>query len=147
MNPQTRQPQVGSAPDLAVVEEALGHLTETAPAGLAHSALVAVGLADDYTVLDSPVGPLRIAWNGRGVSTVDGATDDEAFALRFEARTGRPIRRYAHPAPGDRAPTTLRGLTATSRVTNCQAEHLGGITRRRAGRRGPRWDRPAGCSP
>jgi O-6-methylguanine DNA methyltransferase len=93
MNPQTRQPQAGSTPGLALVEEALGRLTETAPAGLAHSALVAVGLADDYTVLDSPVGQLRIAWNGRGVAAVESAPDDRAFEVRFQARTGRPIRR------------------------------------------------------
>jgi O-6-methylguanine DNA methyltransferase len=75
------------------VEAALADLTETAPSGLAHATLVAVGLADDYAIIESPIGPLRIAWNGRGVSTVDGATDDRAFELRFEARTGRPIRR------------------------------------------------------
>jgi O-6-methylguanine DNA methyltransferase len=104
MNPQTRQPRAGSTPDLALVEEALGHLAETAPAGLAHSALVAVGLADDYTVLDSPVGQLRIAWNGRGVAAVESAPDDRAFEVRFQARTGRPIRRVdALPADLARA--------------------------------------------
>jgi len=34
-----------------------------------------VGLADDYAVIDSPVGPLRVAWNGRGVSAVESAVD------------------------------------------------------------------------
>ncbi len=74
-------------------EAALTGLRETAPAGLAHATLVAVGLADDYAVIDSPVGPLRVAWNGRGVSEVAGATDDEAFEARFHARTGRVARR------------------------------------------------------
>ena len=115
MNPQTRQPQAGSAPDLAVVEEALGHLTETAPAGLAHSALVAVGLADDYTVLDSPVGQLRIAWNGRGVAAVESAPDDRAFEVRFQARTGRPIRRV-EALPADLARAIERRLGGDRRA-------------------------------
>jgi O-6-methylguanine DNA methyltransferase len=115
MNPQTRQPRVGSTPDLALVEEALGHLTETAPAGLAHSALVAVGLADDYTVLDSPVGQLRIAWNGRGVAAVESAPDDRAFEVRFQARTGRPIRRV-EALPADLARAIERRLGGDRRA-------------------------------
>jgi O-6-methylguanine DNA methyltransferase len=74
-------------------EAGLTGLREPAPPGLAHSTLVAVGLADDYAVIDSPVGPLRVAWNGRGVSEVAGATDDAAFEARFHARTGRAARR------------------------------------------------------
>jgi O-6-methylguanine DNA methyltransferase len=80
-------------PGLAAIEAALSTLAEPAPAHLGHGALVAVGLADDYAVIDSPIGPLRIAWNGRGVSTVDGAPDDKAFEQGFFARTGRRARR------------------------------------------------------
>jgi O-6-methylguanine DNA methyltransferase len=80
-------------------EAALAGLREPAPAGLAHATLVAVGLADDYAVIPSPVGDLRIAWNGRGVSEVAGATDDATFEARFHARTGRvALRRDALPA-------------------------------------------------
>ena len=80
-------------------EAALAGLREPAPPGLAHATLVAVGLADDYAVIESPVGPLRVAWNGRGVSEVAGATDDAAFEARFHARTGRrAVRREALPA-------------------------------------------------
>jgi O-6-methylguanine DNA methyltransferase len=74
-------------------EAALAGLREPAPPGLAHRTLVAVGLADDFAVIDSPVGPLRVAWNGRGVSEVAGATDDATFQARFHARTGRVARR------------------------------------------------------
>jgi O-6-methylguanine DNA methyltransferase len=74
-------------------EAALAGLREPAPAGLAHATLVAVGLADDYAVMESPVGPLRVAWNARGVSTVEAAPDDETFETRFHARTGRVARR------------------------------------------------------
>ena len=104
MNRQPNQPPVTTPPELAVVEAALGRLTETAPAGLAHATLAAVGLADDYAIVASPIGPLRIAWNGRGVSAVESAPDDRAFELRFEARTRRPIhRREALPADLARA--------------------------------------------
>jgi O-6-methylguanine DNA methyltransferase len=108
-----------------IAETALAGLREPAPLGLAHAALVAVGLADDYAPMDSPVGPLRVAWNGRGVSTVEEAPDDAAFEARFHARTGRVARRRdALPADlarkierrlaGDRhnrIPLDLRGTT------------------------------------
>jgi O-6-methylguanine DNA methyltransferase len=91
-----------TATDLATVEAALATLVEPAPPSLAHNTLVAVGLADDYALIDSPVGPLRVAWNGRGVSAVEQAADDRAFELRFFARTGR---RAEHR---DELPVTLR---------------------------------------
>ena len=47
-----------------------------APPTLRASVLVEVGLADRYGHVDSPLGPLVVAWNGRGVSTVDLAGDD-----------------------------------------------------------------------
>jgi len=84
-------------PDPFFVETALAGLTETAPAGLAHGALVTVGLADDYATIDSPIGPLWIAWNGRGVAAVESAPDDRAFEARLQARTGRPISAAIQP--------------------------------------------------
>lgn len=82
-----------SAADVARLEVGLADLRETAPATLRHDTLVAVGLADDYAVVPSPIGPLRVAWNARGVSAVDGAADDAAFEARLKARTGRPAAR------------------------------------------------------
>lgn len=79
--------------DLSAIEAALATLAEPAPPTLGHGALVAIGLADDYAVIESPVGPLRVAWNGRGVSAVESAADDHAFELRFLARTGRRAER------------------------------------------------------
>jgi hypothetical protein len=64
-----------------IAEAALAGLREPAPSALAHSTLVAVGLADDYALMASPVGPLRVAWNARGVSAVE-----EAAATRVVAR-------------------------------------------------------------
>jgi len=83
-------PPVGSAdPGFAAIEAALSTLAEPAPDRLGHEVLVRVGLADNYAVVDSPLGPLRVAWNARGVSAVDGSTEDRAFEQAFLARTGR----------------------------------------------------------
>lgn len=115
MNRQTNERGEASAPELAVIEAALAGLTETAPAGLAHATLVAVGLADDYAVVESPIGPLRIAWNGRGVSAVESAPDDRTFEVRREARTGRPIRRR-EALPADLARAVERRLAGDRRA-------------------------------
>jgi O-6-methylguanine DNA methyltransferase len=87
-------------PELATIEAALASLAEPAPPSLAHGALVAVGLADDYAVIDSPIGPLRVVWNGRGVSSVESAVDDGRFEAGFLARTGRRARRREHLPEG-----------------------------------------------
>lgn len=115
MNRQTNEAPETTAPELAVVEAALAGLTESAPAGLAHATLVAVGLADDYALVESPIGPLRIAWNGRGVSAVESAPDDRTFELRREARTGRPIRRR-EALPADLARAVERRMAGDRRA-------------------------------
>ncbi len=68
---------------------ALASLAVPAPANLRPAVLVEVGLADHYARVDSPLGPVVVAWNGRGVSTVDLAGDDGAFEARHLASTGR----------------------------------------------------------
>lgn len=73
----------------AAVEAALADLSATAPAALRPKVLVEVGLADAYAHIDSPIGPLTVAWNGRGVSIVDAATDGPTFEARHRAATGR----------------------------------------------------------
>lgn len=97
-----------------IAATALAGLREPAPERLAHAALVAVGLADDYAVMDSPVGALRIAWNARGVSAVEEAPDDETFERRFRARTGRVARRR-DALPGDLARRIERRLAGDRR--------------------------------
>jgi O-6-methylguanine DNA methyltransferase len=77
---------VGEA-DLAA---ALADLAVKAPATLATGVLVEVGLADTYAPIDSPIGRLFVAWNGRGVSSVGVAADDPAgFEMAHRSRTGR----------------------------------------------------------
>jgi len=64
-------------------------LAAPAPAGLAEDALVAVGLADRIAPLDTPIGALWVAWNGRGLASVDQAHDGPTAAAEHQARTGR----------------------------------------------------------
>jgi len=78
-----------NAPDVRAIETALADLGLAAPATLAPDVLVEIGLADRFATIDSPIGPLYVAWNGRGVSTVEQAGDDAAFEARHRARTGR----------------------------------------------------------
>jgi O-6-methylguanine DNA methyltransferase len=86
---------------LALVEAALAELGVSAPESLLPNTLVAAGLADQYVVLQTPLGPVFVAWNGRGVSTITEAGDERAFEARFRAEFGRPIR------PGTSLPPAL----------------------------------------
>jgi O-6-methylguanine DNA methyltransferase len=88
-----------NAVSLADVESALASLALRAPATLAPATLVAVGLADEYATMDSPIGPVFVAWNGRGVSAVDAAGDRRQFEQRFGRTFGRPIRPAAAIGP------------------------------------------------
>jgi len=82
----------------------VGTLHATAPAGFADDVLVALGLADHYAETASPLGPVFVAWNGRGVAWVAGAGDAAAFEAEVTRHTGRPIRRAASLPPSlDRA--------------------------------------------
>lgn len=100
------------------IEGALAGLTVPAPSSLRPAVLIETGLADAYARIDSVIGPLVVAWNGRGVSMVDVATGAEAFEARHRAATGR-----AAFAVGE-----VPGALARA------------IARRLAGDRGPRID-------
>jgi O-6-methylguanine DNA methyltransferase len=67
----------------------LTDLAVTAPSTLRPAVLVELGLVDQYAHIDSPLGPLIVAWNGRGVSSVGQARDDADFEARHRAATGR----------------------------------------------------------
>lgn len=71
------------------IESVLADLAATAPARLRPAVLMEVGLADAYARIDSPIGALTVAWNGRGVSIVDAADDDATFEAHHRAVTGR----------------------------------------------------------
>ena len=114
-----------SEPSDETLARMLGSLDLPAPGGLAQGALVRTGLADEWAELPSPLGPIAVAWNGRGISWIDRAEDPEAFAERFAARVGRPLfrasevparlaRAVAARLAGDRRvriPLDLRGRT------------------------------------
>ena len=86
------------------LEEAMASLFTTAPPTLAPAVLADVGLADRYAYLDSPIGPLVVAWNGLGVSSVGKAASDIAFERSHQASTGRrAIRNAGLPADLERA--------------------------------------------
>jgi O-6-methylguanine DNA methyltransferase len=81
---------MNQTPALTDAEAAsLATLTVPAPATLRPAVLVELGLADHYARIDSPLGPLVVAWNGRGVSSVGEARDDVDFEARHRAATGR----------------------------------------------------------
>jgi len=83
-----------------LLEDRLAMLRTTAPVNLAEAVLVETGRADRYAATDSPLGPIFIAWNGRGVSWVSTADDTAEFEASVTAHTGRPISRAdAVPAP------------------------------------------------
>ncbi len=78
---------------LAQIEAALRDLRVAAPVTLLPDTLVAAGLADQYTSLHTLVGPVFVAWNGRGVSALTLAEDPAVFETRFRAEFARPISR------------------------------------------------------
>jgi O-6-methylguanine DNA methyltransferase len=71
----------------------LSGLRVAAPPAVADRALIEVGLADAYASLDSPIGPIFVAWNGRGVSSIGPADDRDAFEGWFARDIGRPLHR------------------------------------------------------
>ena len=85
--------------DDRAMESALADLALSAPPNLAADVLVELGLADRYATIRSPIGPLYVAWNGRGVSTVGLAADDAAFEAEHQRQTGRRHRATAIPRP------------------------------------------------
>ena len=120
--------RLSSPTDTAIAAELAG-LRATAPATLLPRTLVAVGLADAYAPIDSPIGRLFVAFNGLGVSAVEQAGDGKAFEVTHSRRTGRPAHAVAALPPrlaaaihrrldGDRRAQIdldLRGRTAFER--------------------------------
>lgn len=107
---------------------------EEAPAGILPAILGELGLADRYFPLDSPIGPLLVAYNEHGVAAVGRGEDTAAFTEGYARRFGRPLR--PTPAPpaalghaiarrlaGERAEIRfdLRGLSEFERATLLKA--------------------------
>ena len=102
-------------PDITELEATgLAGLAVPAPATLRPSVLVEVGLADHYATIESPLGALHVAWNGRGVSSVGKAQDDFAFEASHRATTGRPA--FPGTLPSRLAAAITRRLDGDRRV-------------------------------
>ncbi len=97
------------------VAAALAALATPAPQGVSAGALVRVGLADDWAELPSPLGPIGVAWNGRGISWIDRADDPAAFHDRFAEHVGRPLHRVEH-VPDRMAGAVAARLAGNRRV-------------------------------
>ena len=96
---------LGDARRLARNLRALGD--EAAPKRLLPTVLQRVGLVDAYITLETPLGPVYIAYNPNGLSTVMRAGNDESFVAAFVATFGRTV------APASETPTRLiAGLEA-----------------------------------
>jgi O-6-methylguanine DNA methyltransferase len=78
---------------MTTLESALTELRSPAPPAVGRGALVAVGLADEYAPIDTPLGQVFVAWNGRGVSWVAAGDDGPTFERTFRAKVGREIER------------------------------------------------------
>jgi O-6-methylguanine DNA methyltransferase len=100
------------------IDDAPGRLTSLAahaPAHVAEDVLVELGLADRMAPIESPLGTLWVAWNGRGVAEVEQAADGGAAAARHQGRTGRPTT-TAPALPHALADAIARRLAGERRV-------------------------------
>jgi O-6-methylguanine DNA methyltransferase len=93
----------------------LRDLRALAPHSVGFGALVEAGLADRYATVDSPLGPIFVAWNGRGVSWVAPGDEPARFEARFTARVGRQIEAAAS-LPERLAGAIARRLAGDRRV-------------------------------
>ncbi len=83
-----------------------------APASLLPGVMARLGLADAYARIDAPIGPVFVAYNAEGISTVVRATNPAEFERLFRARFGRNV--YAVPElPAGLAQAVRRQVAGT----------------------------------
>lgn len=85
------------------------------PASLLPSVLVRVGLGDAFWQLETPIGPVYVAYSAEGVSAVDRAEDAAGFERAFRQRFGRPAYEVNEP-PATLARTIDRYLDGSARA-------------------------------
>ena len=82
-------------PTISLSDDAPGGLAPAlfgpAPVHVAEHVLVETGLADRMAPIDSPLGTLWVAWNGRGVSEVEQAADGAEAARRHGNQQPGPL--------------------------------------------------------
>lgn len=105
------------------LKEELDRLLIAAPPGVEEGVALGTGISDGFSVFESPLGPVVVTFNPRGVSAVDLLS--EGFERRFERRfhrgllEARPprgwndliLRALAEGTPGD-LPVDLRSVTS-----------------------------------
>jgi len=52
-----------------------------------------------YVAIESPLGPVFVAYGERGISAIHDTTDPDAFEQYFQRHFGRPVRPAGEPAP------------------------------------------------
>ena len=90
-------------------------LATPAPANLADDVLVEVGLVDRIAPLVTAIGTLWVAWNGRGLASVDQLPDGPTAAAEHEERTGRRTL-LSEALPADLASAVSRRLAGGRHV-------------------------------
>lgn len=104
---QSTEHPLREARSLARDLRALGEVS--VPPSLLPAVLERSGHGDYCFTVDSPVGPVYVAYSARGVSMVDAVGSAEEFAERYKARLGRTVRPATHP-PTDLREAVLRRL-------------------------------------
>ena len=77
-----------------------------APTNVTDGALARVGLADQYATVETPLGPVYIAWSRDGLSLALRAASEGEFRADARALLGRPV------APGEPPERLARGAQA-----------------------------------
>ena len=104
-----------AADDTVGLERVLEGLRVAAPPSVLGRTLAAVGLADAYAEVSSPIGPVFVAFNERGVSAVGGAETADAFEARVARELGRAVHRV-DALPADLARVVNRRLRGDRRA-------------------------------
>jgi O-6-methylguanine DNA methyltransferase len=102
-------------PDDQALAGQLAELQTAAPSTLLPRTLIELGLGDAYAAIESPIGPLFVAFNGLGVAAVEQAPSAAAFERDHVARSGRVAHRVA-ALPSRLAAAIDRRLAGDRRV-------------------------------
>jgi O-6-methylguanine DNA methyltransferase len=108
-----------------MITNGLARLRTTAPPGMAGRVLAELDLIDRYARIDGPIGPMYVAFNGRGISAVVPVADEEAFLEHYRERVGG-----AAPVPGELPALMdrrLRKAITTGKLGTLPLD-LGGLT-------------------
>ena len=66
-----------------------------APETFSAAVLSRLGLADAWTEIEGPIGPLMVAWGQGGITAVERAGDAAGFETEYQLRHGRAVLRVA----------------------------------------------------